>query len=159
MTRFVIIDALTRPDTLNAILFYAEALPHRSLFDGQPEATLAHAGPWLVQLSDHGPGNIEAWLSALERNEGAVTWLTSEATFTVLFQHLQTHLDITLPDGSLALLRFWDGRTFHRLEWVLTLEQLLELMGPVTSWRANAGRFQVNLQRSEIEHLIEERRP
>lgn len=157
MTRFVIIDALTRPDTLKAILFYAEELPHRCLFDGQSEAALAHVGPWLVQLSEHGPSNIEAWLRALERNDGAVTWLTSDASFGALFQHLQNQLDITLGDGSLALLRFWDGRTFHRLEWVLTLEQMLELMGPVSNWRANAGRYHVNRQRSEIERLIKER--
>lgn len=131
--RYAIVDAAARPDTPQALRYFIEGHPARSLFENQPEHALGDAAPWLVQV-DGNPG-MAGWLPALDLEAGAVTWLESPADFGRLYQHLQRQLDLRMPDGSLALLRYWDGRVFRRLLRVLDAEQKRELLGPIEQWQ------------------------
>ncbi|RBI46255.1 DUF4123 domain-containing protein, partial [Xanthomonas oryzae pv. oryzae] len=115
--------------------YYLQDLPHRSLFARQPEAEHADLGPWLVQLPEFGQAPIEGWLRALELGHPAVAWLASAGDFDAVFDHLETCLDLRRPNGTLALLRYWDGRVFVRLQRILTANQRLQLLGPIARWR------------------------
>lgn len=138
MQRYVLVDASARPDTPQALRYYLQDLPHlphRSLFARQPEAEHADLGPWLVQLPEFGQAPIEGWLRALELGHPAVAWLASAGDFDAVFDHLETCLDLRRPNGTLALLRYWDGRVFVRLQRILTANQRLQLLGPIARWR------------------------
>ncbi len=134
MNRYAIVDASAYADTPKALAWYAQDLPHRSLFARQPEVASAAVGPWLLQLPAHVHTQVDGWLRALELNKPVVAWLTSEAEFEVVFQHLEACLDLRRPSGKLALLRYWDGRVFLRLQRAFTLQQRRQLMGPLLQW-------------------------
>ncbi len=89
MQRYVLVDASARPDTPQALRYYLQDLPHRSLFARQPEAEHADLGPWLVQLPEFGQDPIEGWLRALEQGHPAVAWLDSAGNFDAVFDHLK----------------------------------------------------------------------
>ncbi len=90
------------------------------LFANTPDAALAHAGPWLVDTEQASEALIDA-LAALEQAASAVTWLIAPQDLGGLAQLLQLKLDIELPDGRTALLRFWDPRV---------LVDLIEILDP-----------------------------
>ncbi len=48
--------------------------------------------------------------------------------------HLTRQLVVRAPDGSDALLRWYDPRVFRHLRWLLTAAQLRTLSGPVAGW-------------------------
>lgn len=140
MHRYVIVDCAVRHDAAGTLRFYAEDLPHRSLFQGQPEAKHAHAGPWLVQV-DHSNA-LHGWLNALEGTcAPCVTHLTSPEGFEAVFAHLQSLLDMTLSDGASALLRFYDPRVMEQLRRVLTPAQFHSVIAPFAEWRTIQGRY------------------
>ena len=135
MNRYVIVDAAAYADTAKALAWYAQDLPHRPLLARQPAAAHASLGPWLIQLPAQHQTPVDGWLRALEMNKPVVAWLSSEAGFEAVFQHLEACLDLRRPSGKLALLRYWDGRVFLRLQRAFTLQQRRELMGPLRQWR------------------------
>jgi len=104
-----------------------------SLFRGTPDGPLAHAGPWLVDVEDVGD-TLASDLASLEREALAVSWLISEADLVGLAQLLQLHLDVRLPDGSVALLRFWDPRVLASLANVLDPQQRSTLFAYIQEW-------------------------
>ncbi len=134
MNRYVIVDAAAYADTPKALAWYAQDLPHRSLLARQPEAAHASVGPWLLQLPAQSHTQVDGWLRALELDKPVVAWLRSEAGFEAVFQHLEACLDLHRPNGTLALLRYWDGRVFLRLQRAFTLQQRRQLMGPLRQW-------------------------
>lgn len=151
MNRYAIVDAAAYADTPKALGWYAQDLPHRSLLARQPEAMHASAGPWLIQLPAHPHSPVEGWLRALQLDRPVVAWLSSEAGFEAMFQHLETCLDLRRPSGSQALLRYWDGRVFLRLQRVFTRVQRRQLMGPVQQWRFQMLGQDYTLNRAELD--------
>ncbi|QRD62775.1 DUF4123 domain-containing protein (plasmid) [Xanthomonas citri pv. citri] len=142
MHRYLIIDCAVRQDAARTLRFYAEGLPHRSLFHGQPEAKHADVGPWLVQVD--GSNALHGWVNALEGSGGrtpCVTHLATSDSFEGVFAHLQSLLDMRLADGSTVLLRFWDPRVVKRLKGILTAEQFRSMIAPFVEWRSSQGRY------------------
>ena len=104
-----------------------------ALFVGTPDAALAHAGPWLIDSEHAGVDSLDA-LAALEQDAPAVTWLITPQTLEGLAQLLQLNLDVTLPDGRSALLRFWDPRVLVNLAELLEPGQREAFFGHVHEW-------------------------
>ncbi|MBA9859793.1 DUF4123 domain-containing protein [Ralstonia insidiosa] len=103
------------------------------LFRGTPDGPLAHAGPWLVDVGEAGGAALND-LARLEREAPAVTWLIAEADLAGLAQLLQLHLDVRLPDGHVALLRFWDPRVLASLVNVLDARQRDAFFAHIHEW-------------------------
>lgn len=130
--RYALIDAASSPDIPKTLAFYTQGHKARSLFARQPEAKHADSGPWLAVLD--GNSSLDSWLRALQLRPGAVATLESQADFEQVFEHLEQCLDMRLSSGALALLRYWDGRVFLRLQGVLADEQKRALLGPIECW-------------------------
>ena len=116
---------LGKPLTVHAGLY--------PLFAGTPDAALAHAGPWLVdvELADSA---LIAVLAALELAAPAVTWLIAQQDLDGLAQLLQLLLDAELPDGRTALLRFWDPRVLFNLAELLDPSQRETFFAHIHEW-------------------------
>ncbi|MBG6078891.1 DUF4123 domain-containing protein [Rubrivivax gelatinosus] len=104
-----------------------------ALFDGTPDAALAHAGPWLVETGLVADGMVRVLLR-LEHDGPALSWLIAAQDLEGLGQLLQLRLDLGLPDGRRALLRFWDPRVLVDLAQTLDARQHGELFGHVHEW-------------------------
>jgi hypothetical protein len=104
-----------------------------ALFHGTPDEALAHAGPWLIDAEQVGE-SMTVDLAKLERQGPAVTWLMAVQDPIGLAQLLQLKLDTRLPDGRVALLRFWDPRVLLNLIEVLDPEQLEEFFAHIHEW-------------------------
>ena len=103
------------------------------LFAGTPDAALAHAGPWLVDMARAKPSFL-ADMAALEQETPSVTWLFAVQDLNGLAQLLQLHLETLLPDGRLALLRFWDPRVLVKLAQILEPAQREAMFGHIHEW-------------------------
>lgn len=103
------------------------------LFARTPDAALAHAGPWLVDTSMADEATI-AELTTLERDAPSLTWLIAPQDLEGLGQLLQLRMDVNLPDGRRALLRFWDPRVLVNLARTLDAPQREEFFGHIHEW-------------------------
>ncbi|MES3020873.1 MAG: DUF4123 domain-containing protein [Pseudomonadota bacterium] len=103
------------------------------LFDGTPDAPLAHAGPWVIDAEAAGDA-FTSDIAALEREAAAVCWVIALQSLEGLSQLLQLNLDTKLPDGRTALVRFWDPRVLASLAEVLTPVQREEFFGHIHEW-------------------------
>lgn len=104
-----------------------------ALFAGTPDAALAQYGPWLIEVEQANPAySLE--LAVLEKNAPSVVWLIAIQDLQGLTQVLQRNLDVQLPDGRKALLRFWDPRVLVNLARTLDVQQRQELLAPVHEW-------------------------
>jgi hypothetical protein len=106
------------------------------LFTGTPDAAHAHAGPWLVdceQIEQVAPA-LMAELTQLEQKAPAIIWLITPSKLEDLAALLQPKLNIRLPDGRAALLRFWDPRVSAGLAQRLDAAQRKEFFGDVDEW-------------------------
>lgn len=117
-----------------------------ALFHGTPDGALAHAGPWLADTEQAGEA-FTADLARLEREAPSVTWLISGADLRGLAQLLQLQLDARLPDGRIAMVRFWDPRVLAGLAGVLSAPQRETFFAHIHEWhllhngqRAHIGR-------------------
>ena len=106
---------------------------HCALFDGTPDAPLAHAGPWLLDAERIGQTLVQD-LMRLEQAAPAVTWLMAFADLRGLAQVLRIHLDVRLPDGRNALLRFWDPRVLATLAQTLDSVQREAFFSHIHEW-------------------------
>ncbi|SPA12454.1 conserved hypothetical protein [Cupriavidus taiwanensis] len=104
-----------------------------ALFSGTADAALEHAGPWLVDAAQVTEAVLQDLIS-LEMTAPAVTWLFAEADLTGLAQLLQLRLDIKLPDGRTALVRFWDPRVLAALFQLMAGDQRAEFFGHIHEW-------------------------
>ena len=120
-----------------------------ALFKGTPDEALAHAGPWLIDCEDS--PHIDD-LAAFERQAPAVSWLITHQDLRGLAQLLQLHLDARLPDGRIALLRFWDVRVLIRLATVLTPKQRESMFGLIHEWHALHNGARGWIGREESDH-------
>lgn len=136
--KFALIDCAAATERADTLQYHADTaqLQRRCLFDGQPEAEHTHAAPWLMELPASGIQQpVDHWLASLEQTGAGLTLLASRVSFKPLFAHLQQQLDIALPDGSLALMRFYDPCAWLRYCQVLSLSQQRELLGPILEWQ------------------------
>lgn len=104
-----------------------------SLFEGTPDAALANAGPWLIDVEQAG-AQLASDIAALEGEAPAVSWLIAPQTLDGLAQLLQLKLNAKMPDGRTALLRFWDPRLLVSLAQVLSNEQRQKFFGHIHEW-------------------------
>lgn len=146
---YALIDAASRPDIAHIIRSHALRKHARALFERQPEARHASLGPWLLHVEAQ--PSLRGVLQTLEHVPGAVTLLAADVEMDALFLHLESRLDLRLADGSLAMLRFWDGRAIHRLWQVLTDSQRHALMGPVSHWSFRINGRAVEMRRPTLE--------
>ena len=105
----------------------------RALFHGTDDAALAHAGPWLID-AEHAGSEQLAGLVELERAAPAVTWLIAPQDLEGLAQLLSLRLDMRLPDGRSALVRFWDPRVLANLAELLDGNQREEFFAHIHEW-------------------------
>lgn len=103
------------------------------LFARTPDAALSHAGPWLVDTDIADEATISE-LPTLERNAPSLTWLIAPQDLEGLGQLLQLRMDVILPDGRKALLRFWDPRVLVNLARTLDASQREALFGHIHEW-------------------------
>lgn len=106
------------------------------LFDTWPDSRIAFAGPWIIQMSDM--TNFRDTLCELEASLPSVSWILSSSTLTELAAHFRKYMNIGLPDGRAALLRFQDPRVQVRLGATLDSRQHQELTGLLQEWLATA---------------------
>ncbi|KAB7765650.1 DUF4123 domain-containing protein [Xanthomonas maliensis] len=150
---YALVDCAGDPARLPVLQHHAATagMQAASLFAQQPEAEHAAAGPWLLALPVGAiQPALDAWLAQLGRTPSGVMRLIAEVPFAQLLAHLDGALDIALPDGSLALMRYYDARAFARYVEVLTRPQQLELLGPILEWQVVAYDGQWALQRSAL---------
>ncbi|WP_197386887.1 DUF4123 domain-containing protein [Ralstonia pseudosolanacearum] len=121
-----------------------------SLFHGTSDSALAHAGPWLVDVEAVGDG-VTADLARLEREAPSVTWLISEADQHGLAQLLQLQLDARLPDGRIALVRFWDPRVLAELVIVLNPGQRETFFAHIHEWHLLRNGERVHIGRAHAD--------
>ncbi len=103
-----------------------------ALFDETPDVALATAGPWLLDARDHAP--VCDALHSYEATHPLVSWLMTDVPFAGLVQLLRLKLDVRLPDGTMALLRFYDPRVLYSLAETLTDRQREEFFGHIDRW-------------------------
>lgn len=144
MARFTNLRDKTDALRLYALVDGAQYATHRgaqitrqaafySLFDGTPDEPLAHAGPWLIDAVRAGEAFVED-LADLEQKAPAVSWLITSQDPQGLSQLLQLNLNTRMPDGRIAMLRFWDPRVLVNLAEVLSTAQRQEFFGHIHEW-------------------------
>ncbi len=104
-----------------------------ALFDGTPDAVLAHAGPWLLNVEQAAP-ELVATLYELEAAMPAVVWLIASRSMLTLGMALTNRLEVTMPDGRAGMMRFYDPRTLKALVSTLDNEQRQEFFGCAEEW-------------------------
>ncbi|MDR6392248.1 DUF4123 domain-containing protein [Paraburkholderia phenoliruptrix] len=103
------------------------------LFDGTPDASLADAGPWLIDFEE-APDSVKQSLFALGAGAEGVSWLVSAFPFPVLADELAGRLNARMPDGRTALLRFYDARLMTEIADLFSFTQRTEFFVPTFDW-------------------------
>ncbi|MBD9428801.1 DUF4123 domain-containing protein [Achromobacter sp. ACM03] len=104
-----------------------------ALFDGTPDEALAHAGPWLLDCSADRSAHIPA-LQRLAESELGCTWIVSGYAMDDLAEALRARLDVRMPNGTTALLRYYDARLADDIAALLTPEQRAAFFAPFQDW-------------------------
>jgi hypothetical protein len=129
---YALVDGLLYGDA-----FGANALERCSaaiaLFDETPDASLADAGPWLIDFEGASTATRQAVLE-LAAGAAGVSWLTTAYRFESLAKELRERLDVRMPNGGTALLRFYDARVMGDIARVLSLSQRAAFFVPTFDW-------------------------
>jgi len=104
-----------------------------ALFDGTPDASLADAGPWLLEY-ERASGTTRRALSAMASSSTGVSWLISAYPIESLADEMRGRLDVRLPDGRTALLRFYDARIMADIASLMELTQRMQFFVPIFNW-------------------------
>lgn len=104
-----------------------------ALFDSTPDASLADAGPWLFDW-ERAPGSARRVLSVMAGGATGVSWLISAYPIESLADELRRRLDVRLPDGRTALLRFYDARIMADMASLMELTQRMQFFVPTFNW-------------------------
>ncbi|OAT17625.1 DUF4123 domain-containing protein [Buttiauxella noackiae] len=107
------------------------------LFDTWPDSRIAFAGPWIIQLCES--MEIREKLCTLEVALPSVSWILSPLRLSDLASHFKKNMNIGLPNGRTALLRFQDPRVQVRLGEMLDSLQHQELTDSVQEWLTTVG--------------------
>lgn len=146
MESYVLIDAAGHEGVPQAIVYYRQGMPCRSLFARRPGVAPDDGDPWLLQLPETGVAACVSWLMTVERTTPIVSWLASDAPFDEVYAHLE-RLAHEVPPGRSAPPRFWDNRVFLRLQSELSPSQRGALLGPVDVWRVHDGEQYARMRR------------
>jgi hypothetical protein len=103
------------------------------LFDGTPEASLADAGPWLIDFEET-PSSVKHSLFAMGAGSDGISWLISAYPFPALADELAGRLNARMPDGRTALLRFYDARLITEIAGLFSFTQRIEFFVPTFDW-------------------------
>lgn len=124
----------------------------RALFDGTGDAHLAHAGPWLVDVAQADPAQV-VHLVELEQAAPAVSWLMSRLDLATLAAVLTKRLDMRLPDGRTALMRFYDPRVLLGLIEILDGPQREAFFAHIDEWHLlrNGKRVWIGRQHADAQ--------
>ncbi|KWC46625.1 DUF4123 domain-containing protein [Burkholderia ubonensis] len=104
-----------------------------ALFDGTPDASLADAGPWLIDY-ERAAGAIRQTLSIMASDSTGVSWLISAYPIESLADELRNRLDVRLPDGRTALLRFYDARIMADMASLMEFTQRMQFFVATFDW-------------------------
>lgn len=119
-----------------------------ALLDDTPDESVANAGPWLVDCeSDIHVGETQRFRPLAASSFGA-SWLISAYPMTALADHLRANLDVELPDGQLALLRFHDARLMPSIASVMTPVQRLAFFVTVFDWLVECDGHLIEITRN-----------
>ncbi|EFR2061328.1 DUF4123 domain-containing protein [Salmonella enterica] len=131
VTLFALVDGLQYERFTGEELVFKRdmAVP---LFDTWPDSRIAFAGPWIISMNE--VMETREKLCALESALPSVSWILSSSTLTELVAHFQKNLNVGLPDGRIALLRFQDPRVQVRLGTMLNSQQHRELTHLTKEW-------------------------
>ena len=129
---YALVDALIYAGASDAVTH--ERRPATiGLFDGTPDASLADAGPWLIDFERTSNEARQTLHSQSARPEG-VSWIISAYSFEALAHELRGRLDVRMPDGHTALLRFYDARLIGDIATLLSFSQRVEFFVPTFDW-------------------------
>ncbi|MEX3956888.1 DUF4123 domain-containing protein [Trinickia sp. EG282A] len=103
------------------------------LFDGTSDASLADAGPWLIDFAEASP-SVKQSLFAMGAGAEGVSWLISAYPFPALAEVLAGRLNARMPDGRTALLRFYDARLMGEIARLFSFTQRIEFFAPTFDW-------------------------
>jgi hypothetical protein len=108
-----------------------------ALFLGTPESAILYAGPWLVETEAPLDEHMAPLTAApeLETSAPVLTWLLASMPLRQLVLSLQERMNARLPDGRLALLRYWDPRILVSLLKAMTPTQRAHLLSPALEWQ------------------------
>lgn len=104
-----------------------------ALFDGTPDASLADAGPWLIDC-DRVDASTRNALAAQAAGSTGVSWLISAYPLDALATELRPRLDAKMPDGRTALLRYYDARIMHDIALLMTSTQRMQFFVVTFDW-------------------------
>ncbi|WP_035212069.1 DUF4123 domain-containing protein [Achromobacter marplatensis] len=104
-----------------------------ALFDGTADEALAHAGPWLLDCSAHRDGHMPALQRMGDSALGCI-WIVSSYAPEDLAAALRTRLDVRMPNGTTALLRYYDARITGDITSLLDPVQRGVFFAPVQGW-------------------------
>ncbi|OWY28897.1 DUF4123 domain-containing protein [Herbaspirillum robiniae] len=104
-----------------------------ALLRGTADSALADAGPWLIDLQTAGAALITQ-IERLELAAHAVTWLIAPLDIEALAAMLRQRLDVQLPDGRTAMLRFWDPRVLATIAQDMNDDQRRQFFGDIVEW-------------------------
>ena len=128
---YALVDGLIYADAGTVPL--TRSASNAALFDLTADASLAQAGPWLIDYAACGKAVRHSLVEQAQTPQG-VNWLISGHTLNTLAEELRQRLDAVRPDGSRALLRFYDARVMHGLAEVLSDMQRIRFFVPVFEW-------------------------
>jgi hypothetical protein len=116
-----------------------------ALFAGTQDEPLSDAGPWVIDLTEPDATAL-ASLEDLEQACPGVLWLFTTQDIEALVGTLQRKLDSKLPNGKIALIRFWDPRVFVPLFNALDNDARRSYFGDVDEWHGllDGKRFHVS---------------
>lgn len=104
-----------------------------ALFDRTPDEALANAGPWLLDYTgdrnSHG-----ASLQRLADSAMGCLWIVSGYALDDLAAALRTRLNVRMPNGSTALLRYYDARITQDIAALLSPAQRAAFFAPAQDW-------------------------
>lgn len=118
------------------------------LFDKYPDSRIAFAGPWLIDMQKSMA--FREKLTALEQHLPAISWLLSARSLSELLDHFQKNMNIVLPDGRVALLRFQDPRVQTRLGEQLDESQHQAFTRDITEWYSTVEGQVYSLKQKEF---------
>ncbi|MFM0649462.1 DUF4123 domain-containing protein [Paraburkholderia bryophila] len=129
---YALIDGLLYGDAFGAATLERSSAAI-ALFDETPDASLADAGPWLIDFEDASMA-IRHELLELAAGASGVSWLTTAYQFRSLTRELRERLDVRMPNGGTALLRFYDARVLGDIARVLSSSQRAAFFVPAFDW-------------------------
>ena len=130
---FGVVDTAQDPRLYDLVIASSE---QECLFSGKLAAPLARAAPYLCVLSKN-DGLVDAWRTdGLGRNWGIT--LRSGATLQAVRRQLRKNLQAMLPDGTVALFRFYDPRVWRTYLPTCAVADLKGWFGQVTEYQAES---------------------